>query len=207
MTVHLRESMRFGGVTIEHDDRVLRPRPWTELQSRWAAELLAGAPDGAVLELCCGAGHIGLLVASLTGRPLVAVDLNPAACYFTRLNAEGAGLTSRVEVREGRLEEQVGDGETFALVVADPPWVTSADVARHPEDPLSAIDGGDDGLAVARACIAASAGHLLPGGSLLLQLGSTHQAERVLAEAVADGWLPGARRDGARGVVQQLVAR
>lgn len=206
MTTHLRESVRFGTVTIEYDDRVLRPRAWTELQSRWAAELLADAPAGPVLELCSGAGHIGLLTAALTGRDLVAVDLNPAACYFTALNAEGADLAARVEVREGRLEEQVGAGELFALAAADPPWVTSAEVGRFPEDPLLAIDGGDDGLAVARACVAACTGHVVPGGSLLLQLGTAAQAGRVVAEAAELGWLGGARRTGARGVVQQLVA-
>lgn len=212
MGTHLRESMRFGTVTIEYDDRVLRPRSWTELQSRWAAELLVDAPAGAVLELCSGAGHIGLLAASLSGRSLVAVDLNPAACYFTALNAEGAGLTPRVEVREGRLEEQIGADETFALAVADPPWVTTAEIGRFPEDPRLAIDGGDDGLAVARACVSACTGHLVPGGSLILQLGTSEQAERIVAEATkatgatGAGWTGGARRTGPRGVVQQLIA-
>lgn len=206
MSTHLRESVRFGTVTIEYDDRVLRPRPWTELQSRWAAELLADAPAGPVLELCSGAGHIGLLTAALSGRELVAVDLNPAACYFTALNAEGAGLTPRVEVREGRLEEQVGAGEVFALAVADPPWVTSAEVGRYPEDPLLAIDGGDDGLAVARACVAACTGHVVAGGSLLLQLGTDAQGDRIAAEAAVDGWVEGARRQGPRGIVLRLLA-
>ena len=206
MSTHLRESVRFGTVTIEYDDRVLRPRSWTELQSRWAAELLADAPAGPVLELCSGAGHIGLLAAALSGRRLVAVDLNPAAVYFTRLNAEGAGLTPRVEVREGRLEEQVGADETFALAVADPPWVTSAEIGRYPEDPRLAIDGGDDGLAVARACVAACTGHVADGGSLLLQLGTHAQAERIVSEATGAGWVGGERRAGPRGVVQQLLA-
>lgn len=206
MSTHLRESMRFDSLTIEYDDRVLRPRPWTELQSRWAAELHPTAPEGPVLELCSGAGHIGLLAASLTGRDLVAVDLNPTACYFTRLNAEGAGLAHRVDVREGRLEHSLHDGEMFALVVADPPWVTTDRVGDHPEDPLLAIDGGADGLAVARACVEACAGHVHPGGSVLLQLGDDAQAETLLRAVDAEHWLAGGRRQGARGVVQQLVA-
>lgn len=202
----LRESLRFAHLAIEHDDRVLRPRPWTELQSRWAAELLDDAPPGPVLELCSGAGHIGLLAASLTGRRLVAIDVNPAACYFTALNAEGAGLSARVEVREGLLEEQIGEHELYAAVVADPPWVVTAEVGRYREDPVLAIDGGDDGLTVARACIAACAGHVVAGGSLLLQLGNDAQADRLAVEASTSGWVAGERRHGPRGVVQQLVS-
>lgn len=207
MSTHLRESLRFGDVTIEYDDRVLRPRPWTELQSRWAAELLETAAPGPVLELCCGAGHIGLQAVLASRRDLVAVDLNPQACYFTRLNSEGAGVAHRVEVREGRLEEMVMQGEVFSLVVADPPWVRSTDVDLFPEDPRLAIDGGDDGLAVARACLAACVGHVVPGGSVLLQLGDPGQADAVAGWAARDGWERGDLRTGPGGVVLQLVAR
>ncbi len=205
MTTYTRESLRFGGLTIEYDDRVLRPRPWTELQSRWGAELLQDAAPGPVLELCSGAGHIGLLLAALADRPLVAVDLNPAACYFTAHNAEGAGLSGRVEVREGRLEEALREQEQFALVSADPPWVTTEGVAEFPEDPLLAIDGGADGLAVARACLLACSGHVMTGGSVLVQLGSDAQADALSSWAQERGWEAGARRTGERGVVQQYL--
>ena len=67
----------FGGLRIAFDDRVLTPRPWTELQSRWAAEVATDAPAGRLLELCSGAGHIGLLAAMLSGRDLLAVDVDP----------------------------------------------------------------------------------------------------------------------------------
>ena len=200
-------TIDFAGLRIAYDDRVLRPRAWTRMQSQWAAELLEpdDAPTGPVLELCSGAGHIGLLVAALTGRPLVAVDLNPAACDYTRANAAQAGLDHRVEVREGRLEDVVADGERFALVVADPPWVTSAEVGRFPEDPLLAIDGGDDGLGVARACLEASDGHLVTGGSVLLQLGDDAQADAIIAWAADRGWTDGGRRAGERGLVLRLL--
>ncbi|MBI2244007.1 MAG: methyltransferase, partial [Nocardioides sp.] len=58
---HAPETMGFGPLRITFDGRVLRPRPWTAAQSEWAAEILADAPAGPVLELCAGAGQIGLL--------------------------------------------------------------------------------------------------------------------------------------------------
>lgn len=178
-TEHAREQIAFGDLTITFDDRVLRPRPWTADQSRWAAEILAGAPDGPVLELCAGAGQIGLLTVALEPRRLVCVDLNPAACELTRHNADAAGVGALVEVREGRIDEVLAPDERFALVVADPPWVRRAETGRYPEDPLLAIDGGDDGLEVARQCVAAIAGHLVAGGSAVLQLGTTAQADAI----------------------------
>ena len=200
------QTMAFGPLTIDFDDRVLRPREWTAAQSRWAAELMAHAPAGPVLELCSGAGHIGLLAVADDDRRLVMVDANPAACAFARANAARAGLADRVEVREGRLESALDDGELFSVVVADPPWVPRSRTTDFPEDPLSAIDGGDDGLDVARACVAVVAAHLAPGGAVVLQLGTTAQADALLAEpAFADGTLVmGEVRQELRGVLARI---
>jgi release factor glutamine methyltransferase len=176
--------MKFGALDISFDERVLRPRPWTQDQARWAAELLADTttPDGPVLEMCSGAGHIGLLTIALQPRGLVCVDRSAAACEFARANAEAAGLGGLVEVREADLEAALRPGEHFSLVVADPPWVPSERTSAFPEDPLGAIDGGSDGLDVARVCLRVAAPHLLPGGSILLQLGGEDQVAALVRE-------------------------
>ena len=74
--------------------------------------------------------------------------------------------------------------EEFAVVIADPPWVSSDDVARYPEDPLTAIDGGPDGLDLVRTCLEVIDRHLAPAGSALLQAGPDQTAAvSALAEA------------------------
>ena len=176
------ERIDFGSLTIAFDDRVLRPREWTAAQSEWAADLMASAPGGTVLELCAGAGHIGLLAVAATGRQLVCVDASGVACDYARANAVANQMADRVEVREGRLEEALAPDELFPVVIADPPWVPRDETSRYPEDPLTAIDGGDDGLDVARACLAAVDAHLAPGGSAVLQVGTTAQVEALRAE-------------------------
>jgi|KBSMisStaDraftv2_1062788.scaffolds.fasta_scaffold557732_1 release factor glutamine methyltransferase len=175
------EQLDFDGLRIAFDTRVLRPRPWTAEQSRWAAELLSDLPPGPVLELCSGAGQIGLAAVRRTDRILVCVDADPAAIEFGRINASNVGLAASVEFRLGRIDEVLRPEETFSLVIADPPWVTSAEVTRYPEDPRSAIDGGDDGLAVARPCLRVIEEHLGHGGAALLQLGSVDQVAALLS--------------------------
>jgi release factor glutamine methyltransferase len=177
----------FGSLRIAYDERVLQPRAWTAAQSIWAAELLREGPPGPVLELCAGAGQIGLLAIATEPRPLVAVDLNPVACDYARRNAENAGLGELVEVREGAIDQTLDPTERFALVIADPPWVRRAETGRYPEDPLLAIDGGEDGLDVAWACVAAASTHLLPGGAALLQLGTVAQADTIRAGLASYG--------------------
>ena len=197
-------STRFGALDIAYDDRLLEPRGWTTAQSEWAAELLDSVPDGPVLELCAGAGHIGLLAIHPNPRPLVAVDLNPAACTFIAQNAEAAGLDSFVEVREGPIEEVLEHDDQFALIIADPPWVPRSDISRFPEDPEIAIDGGDDGLDLARACIRVIGGHLMVGGAAVLQLGNLDQAEALTDLAKSCGLVFAPPRTFERGVLVRL---
>lgn len=198
----------FGPLTIGYDDRLLEPRPWTVQQSEWAATLIAAAPPGPVLELCSGAGHIGLLAIMLArsrARRLVCVDVSPAACTYARSNARAAGLDEVVEVREGRLDAVLAPEERFAVVIADPPWVRTVDIGRFPEDPVVAIDGGADGTDLARACLEVAAEHLLPGGDLVLQVGNREQIDR-LAVAGAGGTLRLVEvRDGERGVLARFT--
>jgi len=172
-------TTRIGTLDIAYDDRVLRPRPWTAAHAAWAAEVLEEAPPGPVLELFCGAGHIGLLSVLGSDRHLVAVDLDPVACDYARANAVAVGLGAVVEVRNADLADALAADERFPVVVADPPWVESGRTGDFPEDPVTAIDGGPDGLALARRALEVARGHLLPDGVMLLQLGSLEQVAEV----------------------------
>lgn len=172
----------FGGLEIRHAASVLRPRPWTVAQSKWAAQLLQGLPPGPILELCTGSGQIGLLAAFLSGRSLVAIDINPAAVACARENAIRAGISDRVEVRCAGIESGLAVDETFLLIIADPPWVPSAEIEGYPTDPPLAIDGGEDGLQLALTTVDVIHRHLRPDGIALLQLGSRKQLDALRPE-------------------------
>lgn len=174
-------TTHFGPLKITYDTRVLSPRPWTIAQSHWASEAAAWAPPGPMLELHCGAGHIGLAAAHLSRRSLVQIDRDPVACEHARSNALHAGLGARVEVRVATLPNGLVDGERFAIILADPPYVPTGLVERHPDDPVGAIDGGTDGLDGVRCCIDVAARHLDDHGLLILQLWTSEQAEEVTA--------------------------
>ncbi|MCW2836989.1 MAG: methyltransferase small [Marmoricola sp.] len=208
MTDLLRRTIVFGGLQIAFDDRVLRPRTWTENQSRWAAELLPHLPDGQVLELCSGAGQIGLLAVAGSGRRLVCVDVNPVAAELTTANAAAAGLSEQVEMREGLIGEVLSPHERFPLIIADPPWVPRSQTQRFPEDPLLAIDGGVDGLTVVRECLTAIETHLAPAGVALLQLGPGDQVAAVAGLLEGTRIRAGESRDfGDRGVLLRIDHR
>ena len=173
------EAIAFGPLEITFDNRILRPRPWTVKQSRWASRLLRELEDGPVAELCAGAGQIGLLSVAEHDRDLVLVDSSEIACEYAAMNAQRAGMGDRVSVRHAWIDDAFDASERFALILADPPWVPSSHVSDFPEDPEFTIDGGPDGLDSARMCVAAMSRHLSDGGAALLQLGSAIQSSQL----------------------------
>ena len=213
MTVDLEqvrtELIEFGFLSIQFDGRVLRPRRWTTAQSAWASELLRTAPEGPVLELCAGVGHIGLLAMVGQSRPLVLVDSSEVACDHAAANAARAGLASPVDIRCGRMEDVIADAERFAFMLADPPWVPSDATGDHADDPVDAIDGGTDGLDLVRTCVELIGRHLVDRGSAILQVGTLAQVTAV-GDQVADRpdlglRLAEHRRFDDRGVLVRLV--
>jgi methylase of polypeptide subunit release factors len=203
-----RARIEFDGLEVLYDQHVLTPRQWTVAQSHWARDLLSSVPAGPVLELCCGVGHIGLAAVARAPRDLVLVDLNPAATALAAANAAAAGLADRVDIRTGLMDTVLAPEERFPLIIADPPWVASDEIGRFPEDPQIAIDGGPDGLDLARLCCRVVADHLADGGSALLQLGSTDQADAI-ADHVAQALSPALRvvevRQHPRGVLARIT--
>lgn len=200
-----RGRVTFEPVDIGFDDRVLVPRPWTIAQARWAREMLQSLSVGDVLELCSGAGHIGLAAVHGTGRRLVQVDQDEHACELARANARTAGVDS--DVRCGPMTRALDDDELFAVVIADPPWVPTAGVTAFPDDPVWAIDGGDDGLDLARECVQVAGRHLTPDGVLVLQLGSVEQCAKLETTVQACGLVTAETRTLDGGALALLCRR
>lgn len=180
-------ELMFGPLVVRYDEQVLEPRAWTVLQATWAADLAPSVAPGKLLELCCGAGHIGQAAARWSGRSLVQVDIDPHACAVAEANAAANSLADVVEVRCGDLDDALAGGERFPLVLADPPYLPSDDVDDFPGDPELAVDGGDDGLSVPRTCLRVAAAHVLGDGAVLFQAHGQQQVDRLSPDIAAAG--------------------
>jgi len=97
----------------------------------------------------------------------------------------------------------------FDLVVANPPYIASNDIASLPaevrQDPLRALDGGTDGLNAYRA-IAADAHRLInPSGHLVMELGAGQEAA-VAKLLQTKGLAPAPARPDLNGIPRALTA-
>jgi release factor glutamine methyltransferase len=164
-----------------------------------------------IVDLCCGTGALGLGVATgltglgsageagpanrvrtVSGGPgqieLHAADLDPAAVACARRNVEPVGGHVYVGDLFGALPDRL-HGRVDVLI-CNAPYVPTGDVAFLPaeardHEPLVALDGGLDGLAVLRRAAAGAPSWLAPGGALLVETSDRQAAEMAGAMAGA----------------------
>jgi release factor glutamine methyltransferase len=132
-----------------------------------ARELVAALPEGraaSVLELCTGSGAVAL-EAARAGATVTAVDVSRRSVATVRLNARVRGL--RVRALRGSLFEPVR-GERFDLIATNPPYVPAAADTLPTRGRSRAWDAGRDGRALIDPICDRAAGHLVPGGSILI---------------------------------------
>jgi release factor glutamine methyltransferase len=187
---HVLGWAEFCGLRIAVDPGVFVPRRRTEFLVGQAAAI--AKPPSVIVDLCCGSGAVGAaLLATLDSVELYAVDIDPAAVRCARRNLSASG---RVYI--GDLYEPLPtglQGRVDVLVVNAPYVPTEAIDLLPPEarvhEPRMALDGGVDGLEVARRVIAAASLWLAPGGSLLIET-SEGQAPHTVKIVEGGGLIP-----------------
>ena len=172
----------FWGLPLRVTAATLVPRPETETVVE-AALALIDSSDGRsrmlrVADLGTGTGALLLaLLSELPNARAIGTDISPDALAVARDNAARVGFGSRAEFVVSDFGAALPGG--YDLVVSNPPYVASGEIAAlAPEaasEPRLALDGGADGLACYRA-IAADAPRLLaPAGHLVIELGFGQQ--------------------------------
>jgi release factor glutamine methyltransferase len=185
----------FCGLRIVVEPGVFVPRRRTGFLARQA--IARTRPGAVVVDLCCGSGALGAAIAAaVPGVVLHAADVDPAAVHCARRNLPGAA-----GVHQGDLYAALPPGlrGRVDVVVANVPYVPTEAVALMPpeardHEPRSALDGGGDGLAVARRVVDGAPDWLVPGGSLLIETSeeqapsaaSAFAAAALVPEVVAD---------------------
>lgn len=153
---------------------VLIPRPETELLVELALEHIPADRPCRVLDLGTGSGAVAVTLAlHRTQTEVVAVDQSATALEVARENAQRLGAGNLRLIQSDWYSALAG--ETFELIVSNPPYIAAADPHLAQGDlrfePTAALASGADGLDDIRTIVRGAAAHLKPGGWLLFEHG------------------------------------
>ena len=175
----------FWGLTFQLNSATLVPRPETEALIELGIAELSDREAPRLLDLGTGSGCIPIaLLTELPAAEAVAVDLDAHAIAAAGINAKRHKVAERLSLRQGSWFAPIVPGETFDLVVSNPPYIESAEIGTlarevRDHDPLLALDGGADGLDAYRDIVRDAPAVLREGGMLALEIGSA-QARPVM---------------------------
>ena len=178
----------FRHLELAVDERVLIPRPETEVVVDWAIRL-AGGKGGTAVDIGTGSGAIALSLAMEGGfARVVGTDVSSDALDVARANLarRSPPLKTRVEFRLGSfLAPVVGLGAR--LLVSNPPYIATGELGSLPAnvrgwEPPLALLSGEDGMDATATIIEGAHRVIAPGGWLVLEVDSSraHVAESLV---------------------------
>ena len=167
----------FRHLTLDVDERVLIPRPETELLIDIVLERTAGASGGIAVDVGTGSGAIALALASEGGfARVIATDISRDALLVAEGNLArcGAALRAPVELRAGSLLRPVGE-RPLRAVVSNPPYISPSEAAALPPsvrdwEPPVALFSGEDGMLATARLVREASDALGEGGLLALEV-------------------------------------
>ena len=172
----------FMALTLFCGPGVLIPREDTAVLVEAAAKRLCGKKQPRGMDLCAGTGAVALMLAHETGAAVQAVELFDGAFAYLEKNIARYGALSvkavRGDVLSGAFAESAEGDLDF--IVSNPPYIEKAELPllqrEVQKEPVTALDGGEDGLVFYRAICRNWTRKLKTGGVLAVEIGETQGA-------------------------------
>ena len=199
---YLTNEVWIGGYSFYVDERVIVPRSYLgELLRERVADIVS-EPMAVrhVLDLCTGSGCLAILAAlAFPDAEVDASDISDDALAVAERNIADYGLQDRIRLISSDLFDGLA-GRRYNLILANPPYVSDAAVAAFPPEyaaePTIAHAGGHDGLAYVRRILQQAADHLIPDGTLVVEVGTGKNILQREYPNVPFLWLDTANSEG-----------
>ncbi len=198
----------FWSLPFKVTPATLIPRPDTESVIELVMQLFADrARPQRILDIGTGSGCLVLALLDIYADACgIGTDISAPALSVASENAKALGLSDRATMIEGAWSAQ--QAGPFDLIVSNPPYIPSPDIATleptvRAFEPLSALDGGADGLDAYRNVLAEVPDILSNAGWVVLEVG-IHQADPVTEIARNLGLVEGPRQCDIAGIDRAL---
>jgi len=186
-TAYILNQKEFYGLDFYVDNRVLIPRPETELLVEEALKFVhsrANYPTSRgkrllAADIGTGCGNIAICLAlEIANIEIFAVDLSSAALEVARLNCERHKVNEKITLLRGNLLEPLTT--TVDLIAANLPYIKSSELdTLDPEivlfEPRIALNGGKEGLKWISQLLTQAKEKMQPGGCLIIEIGNEQE--------------------------------
>ncbi len=143
----------FMSMWFEVSPATLIPRCDTEVLVEKVIELCKDKPSLNIFEIGSGSGCIAISLAKLLpDAKVISVDISTDALKIAKRNAENLGVSDRVSFIEWDIKKGFPEFlESPDVIVSNPPYIPKVDIYDLDKkvkdfEPLTALDGGEDGL-------------------------------------------------------------
>ena len=193
-TAYILGRREFYGRDFLVDNRVLVPRPETELLVEKAIDIARTYDSPLLADVGTGCGAVAIILAlELPESTVYATDVSGDALRVARKNCRKHNVSIKVNLLKGNMLEVLP--QPVDIITANLPYIRKADMPRTGPvsmEPRLALDGGVDGLERNRQLCRQAGRKLRPSGHMLLEIGQG-QAEAVTM--LLRSLFPGAKID------------
>ena len=180
----------FNGMPFYVDERVLIPRsPFAEMIESRFQPYFDGMPNR-ILDMCTGGGCIAIALAHAFENAIIdAVDISADALEVADFNIQEYQMSDRVFPIQSDLFDAL-QGQTYDLIVTNPPYVDAEDMADLPDEfqhePELALASGEDGLDIVEQILKSATQQLSENGWCFVEVGNSqvHMEQRFPGLAV-----------------------
>lgn len=167
----------FYGIDLYIEQGVLIPRGDTEILVEEVLKLIDTKKEIHLCDLCSGSGAIGIAIAKNSNNVFVdEIDYYDKPEKITKINIQKNNLSDKVKFIKSDLLNEVIDKTTYDIIVSNPPYIKKQDIDELMSDvkdyePITALDGGNDGLYFYKKIISQSKKVLKFNGILAFEIG------------------------------------
>ena len=176
------QNQEFMKMDFFVNENVLIPRQDTEIVVEEAIKIINKNKLEKILDVCTGSGAIIISIAKYTkASNLVAIDISTKALEIAQKNAISNNVNNRIKFIQSNMFENVK--EKYDLIISNPPYIKTAVIQELDEEvkrePITALDGGNDGLNFYKIIAENAKKYLNTNGYLVLEIGYDQKEEVI----------------------------
>ena len=177
---YITNSQEFYGIQMYVNENVLIPQPDTEILVQEVIKIIEQKnknkeqKDIEILDMCTGSGCIAVAIATnVQNVNAMLADISREALEIAKVNAQHTNTTEKFKFIQTNMFEKVE--KKFDIIVSNPPYIETDTIKslnkQVQNEPLLALDGGEDGLKFYRILVNEGYKYLNKGGYLCMEIG------------------------------------